>query len=74
MSRQVQIVSVRKIKSPHGEYWYRFGGTVDGKLVRDTVEMSAVDVEAHGMDWAQAVAKRHLLGLADYLEEQNAVR
>ena len=69
---EVQIIKTEKVKSSHGEYWYRFHGTLNGQRIADSVDIPAQDVESFGMERATATAKRQLKSVAQYMEEQHA--
>lgn len=72
MNASVTITQVRKFKNARDEWWYRFQGTVNGHLVRDTIELDAPTVEGLGMEQAMEKAKRQLLGLQRWFDESDA--
>lgn len=63
----VQLIKVEKVKSSHGEWFFRFAGAIKGERIGDTVDMDASAVDRMGMEQAKRQAQRTLLTVAQYL-------
>ena len=70
----VEVTKIQKFRNARGEYWYKFGGCINGQMVRDTVELDAPTVESLGMPQTIEKVKRQLVGLQRYFDEQDTAQ